>query len=93
MWVVSLTLARCEAWVVRLAEEASGCLKVKGFYEGIHGHVPMRCQGGPSSWYRSWQPLLQGCRGGLVHVCLSRETYLFEWNWKSLGEVVQLELR
>lgn len=54
MWVASLTLARCEAWVVRLAEEASGCLKVKGFYEGIHGHVPMRCQGGGSSWYRSW---------------------------------------
>lgn len=46
MWVASLTLARCEAWVVRLAEEASGYLKVKGFYEGIHGHVPMRCQGG-----------------------------------------------
>lgn len=53
MWVASLTLARCEAWVVRLAEEASGCLKVKGFYEGIHGHVPVRCQGA-SSWYRSW---------------------------------------
>lgn len=91
MWVASLTLARCEAWVVRLAEEASGCLKVKGFYEGIHGHVPVRCQGGRAVGTAHGNHYYRGVGvGWYMCVCLVRHTSLsgigrvwgrlFNWN-------------